>query len=199
MKTFLKDVRSQPTRQSPELREKLYTQTLRHKMYVVRNLIRILDLDSDDLDANAATYFPDLFKDNSSDTTNHRFKRSGGSPLKSSVATTRSISTSSMINSALFFYHQSVSIAMSHERYAGTTNEFMNNLDLKVDFPPYSRQGLMSPAIKEQFHYVLNSQMSTLNHRLSSIVGDSNALTVHQSGKLGLVILNEPLESHQRW
>ena len=116
MKTFLKDVRSQPTRQSPELREKLNTQTLRHKMYVVRNLIRILDLDSDDLDANAATYFPDLFKDNSSDMTKHRFKRSGGSTLKSSVATTRSISTSSMINTALFFYHQSVSIALSHER-----------------------------------------------------------------------------------
>ena len=57
----------------------------------------------------------------------------------------------------------------------------------------------MSPAAKDQFRHILDTQVSTLNQKISSIVGDSNAVSVQQSGKLGLVILNEPLDPQHRY
>ena len=111
MKAFMQDVRTRQHSLSPELREKLYTHTVKHKMFVVKNLVRILHLDSGHLNEDAVSHFPDLFDGQGSN--NHskrRSKRSEESRHQDSIATT------AMINSALFFYHKSVAIAMAHER-----------------------------------------------------------------------------------
>ena len=60
----------------------------------------------------------------------------------------------------------------------------------------------MSPATRDTFHKLLEAQVSNLNRKLAAIVGSDETeanLTLNSTGKLGLVILNEPLEPERRY
>ena len=148
MRSYLERAETDVPRLSAEIKDKLLKFKLKHKMFVASSVVDILKLEFEEIDPTFST--SDLSEDSdTSRTDSHhsiRVKRQAISPQQTSSSS--SIATQAMINSALFFYHKAVSIATAQER-----------------------RGLLSPASKDTLRRLLDVQVSTLNEKLTQILG----------------------------
>ena len=150
MRSYLERAESDVPHLSAEMKDKLLKFKLKHKMFVATSVVDILKLNFEEIDPTFST--SDLSDSDISISYSHhrsnrnRIKRQAVSPHTSNSS---SIATQAMINSALFFYHKAVSIAITQER-----------------------RGLLSPASKDTLRHLLGIQVSTLNEKLTQILGN---------------------------
>ena len=148
MRSYLERAETDVPHLSAEMKDKLLKFKLKHKMFVATSVVDILKLKFEEIDPTFST--SDLSDSDISISYSHhrsnRVKRQAVSPQTSNSS---SIATQAMINSALFFYHKAVSIAITQER-----------------------RGLLSPASKDTLRHLLGIQVSTLNEKLTKILGN---------------------------
>ena len=148
MRSYLERAETDVPHLSAEMKDKLLKFKLKHKMFVATSVVDILKLKFEEIDPTFST--SDLSDSDISISYGHhksnRVKRQAVSPQTSNSS---SIATQAMINSALFFYHKAVSIAIAQER-----------------------RGLLSPASKDTLRRLLDIQVSTLNEKLTQILGN---------------------------
>ena len=148
MRSYLERAETDVPHLSAEMKDKLLKFKLKHKMFVATSVVDILKLKFEEIDPAFST--SDLSDSDISISYSHhrsnRVKRQAVSPQTSNSS---SIATQAMINSALFFYHKAVSIAIAQER-----------------------RGLLSPASKDTLRHLLGIQVSTLNEKLTQILGN---------------------------
>ena len=148
MRSYLERAETDVPHLSAEMKDKLLKFKLKHKMFVATSVVDILKLKFEEIDPTFSTF--DLSDSDISISYGHhksnRVKRQAVSPQ---TINSSSIATQAMINSALFFYHKAVSIAITQER-----------------------RGLLSPASKDTLRRLLDIQVSTLNEKLTQILGN---------------------------
>ena len=148
MRSYLERAETDVPHLSAEMKDKLLKFKLKHKMFVATSVVDILKLKFEEIDPAFST--SDLSDSDISISYSHhrsnRVKRQAVSPQTSNSS---SIAPQAMINSALFFYHKAVSIAITQER-----------------------RGLLSPASKDTLRHLLGIQVSTLNEKLTQILGN---------------------------
>ena len=148
MRSYLERAETDVPHLSAEMKDKLLKFKLKHKMFVATSVVDILKLKFEEIDPAFST--SDLSdSDISISYSHHRSIRVKRQAVSRQTSNSSSIATQAMINSALFFYHKAVSIAIAQER-----------------------RGLLSPASKDTLRRLLDIQVSTLNEKLTQILGN---------------------------
>ena len=148
MRSYLERAETDVPHLSAEMKDKLLKFKLKHKMFVATSVVDILKLKFEEIDPTFST--SDLSdSDISISYSHHRSNRVKRQAVSPQTLNSSSIATQAMINSALFFYHKAVSIAITQER-----------------------RGLLSPASKDTLRHLLGIQVSTLNEKLTQILGN---------------------------
>ena len=151
MRSYLERAETDVPHLSAEMKDKLLKFKLKHKMFVATSVVDILNLKFEEIDPTFST--SDLSDSDISDLgisySHHRSIRVKRQAVSRQTSNSSSIATQAMINSALFFYHKAVSIAIAQER-----------------------RGLLSPASKDTLRRLLDIQVSTLNEKLTQILGN---------------------------
>ena len=148
MRSYLERAETDVPHLSAEMKDKLLKFKLKHKMFVATSVVDILKLKFEEIDPTFST--SDLSdSDISISYSHHRSNRVKRQAVSPQTLNSSSIATQAMINSALFFYHKAVSIAITQER-----------------------RGLLSPASKDTLRHLLGIQVSTLNEKLTKILGN---------------------------
>ena len=148
MRSYLERAETDVPHLSAEMKDKLLKFKLKHKMFVATSVVDILNLKFEELDP---TFSPSDLTDSDLGISysHHRSIRVKRQAVSRQTSNSSSIATQAMINSALFFYHKAVSIAIAQER-----------------------RGLLSPASKDTLRRLLDIQVSTLNEKLTQILGN---------------------------
>ena len=148
MRSYLERAETDVPHLSAEMKDKLLKFKLKHKMFVATSVVDILNLKFEEIDPTFST--SDLSNsDLGISYSHHRSIRVKRQAVSRQTTNSSSIATQAMINSALFFYHKAVSIAIAQER-----------------------RGLLSPASKDTLRRLLDIQVSTLNEKLTQILGN---------------------------